>query len=156
MEKTELSEHPLDALQKKETVTLLLKGESACREAISSLDSVIPQITDESLRAFASSYRALYEGASERLTHLLEKEGRLDEKKQSSKKSAWLSAQVKLAFRSHTKELSSLLFDGCHVMLRDLYTHLHGAPHADLESRRALRRLIGVSEDFREVLKDFL
>lgn len=156
MKDLHIADNPLDTMKQQETQALLRQGLLTCKSALDSLSQVFLMITDENLRALVCRYRDLHENCAENCRQMLEKQGVEHEKNTLFQAPSWLSTQVKLAFRSDTPTLAALLFDGCHGMIRDLYAHLHGMRYADEESKRAVRRLIGLAEDFRDELKAFL
>ncbi len=140
----------------RESMALLHQCADSLKEALHAFSQLLPMMTDESLQKMTRFYRALYETGAENCRHLLAENGIEFKKSVSESSTPWLSAQVKLAFRSDTSTLAALLFDGCHKMIRELYIALHQSQNASPEIRRTVYRLIGSTEDFRDELKAFL
>ena len=139
-----------------DALSLLRECSGCLKSAVGSMDAIAAMLKECELSAMVSRYRALYGDCSEKCQLLLSRRGEDAAHTMPSKAPSWLTAEVKLAFRSDDVVLAAVLFDGTNTLIRTLYQELRLAPFADEECRRLARRLIGVSEDFRDDLKPFL
>lgn len=159
MENTQTAEKQgidIDGLQARETEALYSQCVLSSKEASDCFLEVLPMLSDRRLQMLVRCYCELFEKSTESILRKIPMPSAKRQECALLKNASQLSAQVRLAFRSDTETLAALLFDACHFLTRNLYAVLHRLQSADGESRRAVCRLIGTAEDFRDELKDFL
>lgn len=140
-----------------DSINLLRECNAGCKSATGSIEQILPMISNDELRTLTERYQKLHENYGVECNKKLHREG--EEGKEPNpvvKAGAWLSTEVKLAFRSDTERLAACLFDGCHMGIRSLLQYVHKFPAANEEAKHMAYRLIGLEEDFREELKRFL
>ena len=140
-----------------DTVFLLKECNAGCKSATNSMEQVLPMTTDEELYHMIKKYNKLHVELGDLCHEMLNRAGE-DERDPHpvAKAASYLSTEVKLAFRSDTQKIATMMYDGCHMGIKSLRKYLNQYTAASDDAKHLTRRIIGVEEEFRDELAEYL
>lgn len=141
----------------KDTIDLLQECNSGCKMATSSIEQVLPCISNKAFEKMIDDYNKQHIALGDE-AHKLLNEHRADEKDPHpvAKAMSWITTEAKLTIQGDQKHIAKLLMDGCNMGIQSISEHKHKFKEANRESVDLADRLVKLEEDFMVDLKKYL
>ena len=140
-----------------DTVRLLNECHFGAKMAVTAIDTVLQSVQDPELRGRLQCSRSDHEVLVQETGRILEKSGR-DARDPSPMLRKMARARTSVRMRLHPTDSTAavLLSNGCHMGTQLLAKRLNRLPCADVQSRDAARRLIGIEDALTGSMRPYL
>lgn len=140
-----------------DTVELLKECCSGIKMGISSIDEVLDNVNDNSLKAILLAAKEEHEALEEKTTLLLNEYH--DSGKDPgliAKGMSWLKTNVMLAMKDNDAATAELMIDGCNMGIKSLNRYLNKYKAADESSKNLAKKIISAEEKLISDIKAYL
>ena len=69
---------------------------------------------------------------------------------------SWLKTNMKLSMDECDSTIADLITDGCNMGIKSLYKYMNQYPAADHKARELCMHLIGIEQELRKGMRDYL
>ena len=140
-----------------DTIKLLRECNAGIKMGISSLDDVMEQVQNESLKKILQDSREIHTRLKQETKQYLEKyneEGK--EPAAIAKAMSKIKTELKTLGEDNDCNIADLITDGCNMGIKSLYRYLNQYPAAEYEIKNLARRTIETEEALRAELRTYL
>ncbi len=141
----------------KDSMELLKECSAGVKMAIGSIDDVLDDVKNETLKAFLMENKKKHEKIGKEADELLNE---VMEEGKEPPMMAKMMSKMKTSFKMMTnptdKEAASLIYEGCDMGIKSLYEYLNYYTEADDGSRRIAHSLIDAEEELKSCLRNFV
>ena len=140
-----------------DTIKLLRECNAGIKMGISSLDDVMEQVQNESLKKILQDSREIHTRLKQETKQYLEKyneEGK--EPAAIAKAMSKIKKELKTLGEDNDCNIADLITDGCNMGIKSLYRYLNQYPAAEDEIKNLARRTIETEEALRAELRTYL
>lgn len=140
-----------------DTIKLLRECNAGIKMGISSLDDVMEQVENESLKKILQDSREIHTRLKQETKQYLEKyyeEGK--EPAAMAKAMSKIKTEFKTLGEDNDCNIADLITDGCNMGIKSLYRYLNQYPAAEDEIKNLARRTIETEEALRTELRTYL
>ncbi len=140
-----------------DSIELLKKCNSGCKNATDSMEQVMEFISDEKLRKVVHEYNRKHIDIGDECHEILNREN-LNEEDPAKiiKAMSWIGTEIKLTVNDSTEHIADILVDGCNMGIKSLYKELNGRKNADTDIKDLVMELVCIEQDFMNELLEFL
>ena len=140
-----------------DTINLLKEVNSGCKMATSSMEQIIPSISNQSFAKLVHDYNTQHINLGDEAHELLNKH-HADEKDPHpiAKAMSWITTETKITLKSDHTTLAKMLMDGCNMGIQSISTKINEYKEADDESIAIAKRLVKLEEEFMADCKKYL
>ena len=140
-----------------DTVYLLKECDAGAKMAVSSIDEVMDDVRDSSMRQLMQESREHHEKLENEI-HTLLREHHSEEKDPNpiAKGMSWMKTNMKMTINGNDSAIAELLTDGCNMGVKSLHKYLNQYSAADDTSKDICRRLVSIEEDLCRDLRTYL
>ena len=140
-----------------DTVYLLKECDAGAKMAVSSIDEVMDDVRDSSMRQLMQESREHHEKLENEI-HTLLREHHSEEKDPNpiAKGMSWMKTNMKMTINGNDAAIAELLTDGCNMGVKSLHKYLNQYQAADDTSKDICRRLVSIEEDLCRDLRTYL
>lgn len=140
-----------------DTVYLLKECDAGAKMAVSSIDEVMDDVRDSSMRQLMQESREHHEKLENEI-HTLLREHHSEEKDPNpiAKGMSWMKTNMKMTINGNDAAIAELLTDGCNMGVKSLHKYLNQYRAADDTSKDICRRLVSIEEDLCRDLRTYL
>lgn len=140
-----------------DTIKLLKECNAGIKTAVLSIDEVLPDVKEESLREILTQSKAVHERYGDD-THVLLNRFHDTEKDPNpmAKAMSWMKINMKMMMNPEDKQVADLMFDGCNMGTKSLYRYLNQYANAEEEIKKLTRNIIEEEEGLRSKLANYL
>ena len=140
-----------------DTVRLLGECDAGIQMAISSIDEVLPSVTDPHLRKTLHLSRSAHRDLRCRTQNLLRAcHASGKDPNPMAKSMSWLKTNAKLTFKPGDSSVADLVVSGCNMGIKNLHKSHNRYANADLSSKNVADELIGLEADLANSLYPYL
>ena len=140
-----------------DTVRLLRECDAGVKMGIASLDDVMEQVHDQTLRDCLAECRNKHETLDGEIQNQL---GRYhDEGKDPAplaKGMSWMKTNIRLGLDNSDQTIADLITDGCNMGVKSLRKYLNQYKAADERSKDTAKRLINLEEELAQDMRVYL
>ena len=140
-----------------DTIKLLRECSAGTEMAIASINDVIEHAKDEKLRSILEEYLTKHQSFR---NEIHEKLNTFHDKEKSpnpiAKAMSWTKTQINLLLDSSSKEISTLMRDGCNMGIKSLKQYLEQYPTASSDIKKLTERIIDAERAFHDKLDQFV
>lgn len=140
-----------------DTVQLLMECNSGIQMAVYSIDEVLKDVKDSSLKKMLSESKKQHETLGNETHELLSRCG--EEPKEPTpmaKGMSWIKTNTKMMFEDSDRAAADLITDGCNMGIKFLYRYLNQYQAADKNAKSLTENLIRTEEDLRHQICNYL
>ncbi len=140
-----------------DTIKLLRECNAGIKMGISSLDDVMEQVQNESLKKILQDSREIHTRLKQETKQYLEKyneEGK--EPAAIAKAMSKIKTELQTLGEDNDCNIADLITDGCNMGIKSLYRYLNQYPAAEDEIKNLARRTIETEEALRAELRTYL
>lgn len=140
-----------------DTIKLLRECDAGVKMGVSSIESVLDYVKDDTLWQYLSDCKEEHDELDEELQQLLDKYE--DEGKDPSpiaKGMSMLKTEFKLGMKENDKTIANLITDGCNMGVKSLNKYLNQYKAADEVSKDITKRLINLEEKLAVDIRSYL
>ena len=130
-----------------DTIKLLRECDAGVKMAISSIDEVLPYVSDEEFKNKLNHCRDEHHKLDDELQSLLDKyhdEGK--EPQPIAKGMSWMKTNIMLILNESDATIADLMTDGCNMGVKTLNKYLNEYEGADEVSKDITKKLINLEE----------
>ncbi len=140
-----------------DTIKLLRECNAGIKMGISSLDDVLPHVSDVHLKEILTKSKEVHSRLGDE-THELLKDYHDEGKEPATmaKMMSWVKTNVKLGGEDSDRVVADLITDGCNMGVKSLYRYLHQYPVADASSKDLTNKIISEEENLVKDLREYL
>lgn len=144
-------------MENKDTIYLLKECDAGSKMAVTSIDDMLDKVQDSKLKQLMTESREHHEKLGNDL-HSLLIEYNCEEKEPNvmAKGMSWLKTNMKLSMDECDSTIADLITDGCNMGIKSLYKYMNQYPAADHKARELCMRLIGIEQELRKGMRDYL
>lgn len=144
-------------MEDRDSIKLLKECDAGSKMAVTSLDDVLEKVENENLKALLSETKAHHEKLGNEIHSLLVEYGS-DEKEPNSmaKGMSKLKTSMKMGMNDSDETVADLITDGCNMGIKSLYKYLNQYPGANSKVKNLCHRLIGIEDQLRKELRQYL
>ena len=140
-----------------DTVKLLRECDAGVKMGVSSINDVLPYVSDSGLKERLTTCKEEHEKLRSETEHLL---GRYrDDGKNPNpiaKGMSWMKTEVKLAMNESDGTIADLMTDGCNMGVKSLNRYLNQYKAASEETKDITKRLIHLEEKLAVDIRGYL
>ena len=141
----------------KESLNLLKKCNSGCKNGTNSMEQILDFVRDEKLKRTIKEYDKRHIEIGDECHELLNRYGCNEEDpKKISAVVAWFGTEVKLAIDDSTEKIADLLVDGCVMGIKSLYKEINSNKGAESKIKDIAMELVSIEQDFMNELLGYL
>lgn len=130
-----------------DTVRLLRECDAGVKMGVSSIDEVLPRVTDDSFRKKLENCKADHEKLDERLQKLLDRcKDMGKEPNPMAKGMSWVKTNVMLAMKGSDQTIADLITDGCNMGVKSLHKYLNEYKAASDDAKGIAKDLIDLEQ----------
>ena len=140
-----------------DTIKLLRECSAGVEMGIASINDVIEYAKEEKLRDILqenlTEHQALRDDISQKLDTYHD-----DEKSPHpiAKAMSWTKIHLNLLVNSSSKEIATLMREGCDMGIKSIQKYLEQYPTSNAEAKKYADRLIGIERNFHDALDQFV
>lgn len=140
-----------------DTIKLLRECSAGTEMAISSINEVIENVKDTALYSTLAHFRSEHQHLKDEI-HVKLSTYHDSEKSPNpmAKAMSWSKIKLNLMLDSSSKEISTLMRDGCNMGIESLQKYLEQYPTASSEVKSITERLIKIERDFHDALDSYV
>ena len=141
----------------KDTVKLLRECDAGVKMGISSIEEVLPKVSDEELEKKLTKCKDEHSKLERELQSLLDEyqdEGK--EPNPMAKGMSWVKTNMMLAMNESDHVIADLMTDGCNMGVKSLNKYLNEYKAADEVSKDITKRLINLEEKLAIDIRKYL
>ena len=140
-----------------DTIKLLRECDAGVKMGISSIEDVVPYVSDEKLKQLLDDCKMKHRELD---TEIHENLNRYDDNGKDpapiAKGMSWVKTNVMLAVNESDKTIADLMTDGCNMGVKSLNKYLNKYEAADENSKDIAKRLINIEEKLAVDVRNFL
>ena len=140
-----------------DTIKLLRECDAGVKMGVSSIDEVLPFVTDENLEKLLTACKKEHEKLDREIQSLLDKHK--DEGKNPNpmaKSMSWMKTNMKLMMEESDATIADLMTDGCNMGVKSLNKYMNKYKGADEVSKDITKKLINLEEELTVNIRRFL
>lgn len=140
-----------------DTVKLLRECDAGIKMGVSSIDEVLPKVSDKEFEKKLTVCKEEHEKLDRELQSLLDEyhdEGK--EPNPMAKSMSWVKTNMMLAMNESDKVIADLMTDGCNMGVKSLNKYLNQYKAADEVSKDITKRLINLEEKLTVDIRKYL
>ena len=140
-----------------DTVKLLKECNSGIKMGISTLEDVIPKVSDDKFRDILEKSLDENTRLGKKTAKALENAG--DDGKEPpsmAKGMAWIKTNVMLAMEDSDEKAASLITDGCHMGIKSINKYLNEYKEADSLSKDIAKQIVEIEENLAQDIRIYL
>lgn len=144
-------------MENQDTIYLLKECDAGSKMAVSSIDDVMDNIHDTTLKALMKKSKEHHEKLGNKIHTLLNEYDTEDKDPNPMAKSmSWLKTNMKISMNDSDHTIADLMTDGCNMGIKSLYKYLHQYPAANQKVTDLCTDLIEIEESLRRDLSAYL
>lgn len=140
-----------------DTVKLLRECDAGIKMGVSSIDEVLPKVSDKDFEKKLTLCKEEHEKLDKELQSLLDEyhdQGK--EPNPMAKSMSWVKTNMMLAMNESDKVIADLMTDGCNMGVKSLNKYLNQYKAADEVSKDITKRLINLEEKLTVDIRKYL
>lgn len=140
-----------------DTVKLLRECDAGIKMGVSSIDEVLPKVSDKDFEKKLTLCKEEHEKLDRELQSLLDEyhdQGK--EPNPMAKSMSWVKTNMMLAMNESDKVIADLMTDGCNMGVKSLNKYLNQYKAADEVSKDITKRLINLEEKLTVDIRKYL
>ncbi len=140
-----------------DTEKLLKECDAGAKMAVTSIDEIIENVSDEKLKKLLQESKQQHEELGNEIHRQLNSHG-AEEKEPGlmAKGMSWMKTNMKMSMDSSDKTVADLMTDGCDMGIKTLHRYLNQYQMAEEESKKLCNKLIEIEEKLRKEMKVYL
>ena len=144
-------------MEDRDSIKLLKECDAGSKMAVTSLDDVLEKVENENLKALLSETKEHHEQLGNEIHKLLMEYGSEEkEPKSMAKGMSKLKTSLKMGMDDSDETVADLITDGCNMGIKSLYKYLNQYPGANSKVKDLCQRLIGIEDQLRKELRQYL
>lgn len=144
-------------MENQDTINLLKECDAGSKMAVSSIDDVLDNIRDTTLKALMEKSKRHHEKLGNTIHQLLNQYHSTDkEPTPMAKGMSWLKTNMKMTMDGSDHTIADLMTDGCNMGIKSLYKYLNQYPAANQKVIDLTLDLIAIEEELQRDLRDYL
>lgn len=144
-------------MEDRDSIKLLKECDAGSKMAVTSLDDVLEKVENENLKALLSETKEHHEQLGNEIHKLLMEYGSEEkEPKPMAKGMSKLKTSMKMGMDDSDETVADLITDGCNMGIKSLYKYLNQYPSANSKVKDLCQRLIGIEDQLRKELRQYL
>ena len=140
-----------------DTIKLLRECDAGVKMGISSIDEVLPYVSDEEFKSLLSRCRDEHNKLDDELQSLLDKyhdDGK--EPQPIAKGMSWMKTNIMLMLNESDTTIADLITDGCNMGVKSLNKYLNEYKGADEVSKDITKKLINLEAELAVDIRKYL
>lgn len=144
-------------MDNKDTIHLLKECDAGSKMAVTSIDEVLEDTQNQTLKQLLTKSKEHHETLGNEI-HSMLLEYHSDEKDPNpmAKGMSWLKTNMKMYMDNKDATIADLITDGCNMGIKSLYRYKNQYPSADKKVVDLCEKLIGIEEELRRDLRNYL
>ena len=144
-------------MEDRDSIKLLKECDAGSKMAVTSLDDVLEKVENENLKALLCETKEHHAKLGNEIHALLTKYG-CEEKEPNmmAKSMSKMKSSMKMTMNDSDETAADLITDGCNMGIKSLYKYLNQYPGADSKVKDLCHRLIGIEDQLRKELRQYL
>ena len=144
-------------MENQDTIRLLKECDAGSKMAVSSLDDVLEKVENENLKSLLSETKEHHEQLGNEIHSLLKEYGSEEkEPNMMAKGMSKMKTNVKMGMNDSDETAADLITDGCNMGIKSLYKYMNQYPSATSKVKDLCKRLIGIEDQLRKELRQYL
>ncbi len=144
-------------METNDTIKLLKECDSGTKMAVSSIDDVITNVSDEKFKALLNESKSTHTKLGNKIHELLLKNNEQDKDPNPiAKGMSWMKTNVKMMVNESDKTIADLMTEGCNMGVKSLSKYLNQYSCADETSKKICKELISCEEKLVEDIRCYL
>lgn len=144
-------------MKNNDTIDLLKECDAGSKMAVASIDDMLDKVRSPKLKELMKESREHHEKLGNDLHSMLNEFGS-DEKDPNAmaKGMSKLKTGMKLSMDECDATIADLMTDGCNMGIKSLYKYMNQYPAADHKAKELCMRLIGIEQELRKDMRNYL
>lgn len=144
-------------MENQDTISLLKECDAGSKMAVASIDDVLDQIHDTSLKALMEKSKRHHTKLGNTIHQLLNHYGAPDkDPNPMAKGMSWLKTNMKISMNDSDHTIADLMTDGCNMGIKSLYKYINQYPAAEQKVVDLTMDLIAIEEELQRDLREYL
>ncbi len=144
-------------MENQDTILLLKECDAGSKMAVSSIDDVLDQIHDHSLKAIMEKSKRHHAKLGNDIHSLLNQYDEEDkDPSPMAKGMSRMKTGMKMAMDGSDHTIADLMTDGCNMGIKSLYKYMNQYPAANQKVMDLCTDLIAIEEELQRDLRDYL
>lgn len=144
-------------MTEQDTIRLLRECDAGIKMGVTSIDDVLPYVSNPDLKQNLSSCRNGHIALKDEIQALLDKyHDNGKEPAAMAKGMSWLKTNVKLVLDESDSTIADLMTDGCNMGIKSLHKYLNEYKAADEATKDFARKLVCLEENLVTNVRKFL
>lgn len=140
-----------------DTIRLLRECDAGIKMGISSIEDVLPIITDDNFRQILQENKTEHEKLQEDLQSLLQEyhdEGK--DPNPMAKGMSWIKTNMELAVNDSDKTIAKLMTEGCNMGVTSLHKYLNQYQDANEKAKKLTEKISALEQKLAEDIRQYL
>lgn len=144
-------------MEDRDTIKLLKECDAGSKMAVTSLEDVLEKAENANLKALLSETKEHHEQLGNEIHALLIEYGS-EEKEPNvmAKGMSKMKTSMKMGMNDSDETVADLITDGCNMGIKSLYKYMNQYPGANSKVKGLCSRLIGIEDQLRKELRQYL
>lgn len=144
-------------MKNNDTINLLKECDAGSKMAVASIDDMLDKVRSPKLKELMRESREHHEKLGNDLHSMLNEFGS-DKKDPNAmaKGMSKLKTGMKLSMDECDATIADLMTDGCNMGIKSLYKYMNQYPAADHKAKELCMRLIGIEQELRKDMRNYL
>ena len=144
-------------MEDRDTIKLLKECDAGSKMAVTSLEDVLEKAENANLKALLSETKEHHEQLGNEIHALLIEYGS-EEKEPNvmAKGMSKMKTSMKMGMNDSDETVADLITDGCNMGIKSLYKYMNQYPGANSKVKDLCSRLIGIEDQLRKELRQYL
>ena len=144
-------------MEDRDSIKLLKECDAGSKMAVTSLDDVLEKVENENLKALLCETKEHHAKLGNEIHALLTEYG-CEEKEPNmmAKRMSKMKSSMKMTMNDSDETAADLITDGCNMGIKSLYKYLNQYPAANSKVKDLCHRLIGIEDQLRKELRQYL
>ena len=144
-------------MEARDTIKLLKECDAGSKMAVSSLEDVLEKAENENLKALLRETKEHHEQLGNEIHALLVEYGSEEkEPNMMAKGMSKMKTGMKMGMNDSDETVADLITDGCNMGIKSLYKYMNQYPGANAKVKDLCKRLIGIEDQLRKELRQYL
>lgn len=144
-------------MEDRDSIRLLKECDAGSKMAVSSLDDVLEKVENVNLKSLLSETKKHHEQLGNEIHSLLITYGSEEkEPNMMAKGMSKMKTSMKMGMNDSDATAADLITDGCNMGIKSLYKYLNQYPAANSKVKDLCNRLIGIEDQLRKELRQYL
>ena len=144
-------------MEDRDTIKLLKECDAGSKMAVTSLEDVLEKVENANLKALLSETKEHHEQLGNEIHALLIEYGSKEkEPNVMAKGMSKMKTSMKMGMNDSDETVADLITDGCNMGIKSLYKYMNQYPGANSKVKDLCSRLIGIEDQLRKELRQYL